>query len=65
MQINWIKCSERMPPDDQPIILNDVGGCLLIRTLHLNENAKLLLNMHEFQWMPDIGDNWVNLRGFH
>lgn len=61
-QIQWTKCSERMPPNGVELILRDIDGCLLIRVFEITETAKNhLLNKFEFKWTPYTDEKWEEL----
>ncbi len=58
MTINWKKCSEQMPPDDETVIMNDIGGCLIIKAL----NPRLPKEtMDKMQWIPYTPEAWKEL----
>ena len=55
MTINWIKCSERMPPSDTWLIMNDIGGCLIIKALR-PVLPKFISD--RMQWTPYTEEAW-------
>jgi len=58
MTITWIKCSERMPPENLEVIINDICGCMIIKAL----DPKLPKHLTDsLQWIPYTEEVWKEL----
>lgn len=57
-QITWTKCSEKMPPDDVPLIINDIDGGLLIKAVSPRLPKEL---SDRLQWAPYTSETWKEL----
>ena len=57
-QINWIRCSEQMPPDDHSeIILNDGNNNWIFEgyMIHIEWMKKVAIN---HKWIPYTEEAW-------
>ena len=66
MAINWIKCSERMPPDDEllPVIAKHIGGDpeeTVLSGAWFNFMARSYSQEKEPSWMPYDEETWEML----
>ncbi len=58
--IQWIKCSERMPPDDgSEIILKDY--CAYTRTNGMTARRVHLVSIGYTRWIPYTKEAWEEL----
>ena len=61
MRIHWIKCSERMPPDDhRKIIVRDKNG-LRKRKKKIMVLYYRLCKHNQYEWIPYDEETWRKL----
>ncbi|WP_090720541.1 DUF551 domain-containing protein [Nitrosomonas sp. Nm166] len=61
MQINWIKCKERMPPDDDSdIIVSDQGRYYILPSYMINRMRRSAI-MNGYEWIPYSDEAWKGL----
>lgn len=59
--INWIRCADRMPPDDDRIIVNDLTKYLDILGIELWVQKELYGDPHDYEWIPFDEATWQEL----
>lgn len=62
MTIPWIKCSERMPPDDgTKIILNNMKHTSIELGTHIHSLASIRMDISTLSWIPYDEAIWREL----
>lgn len=63
MNIEWTKCSEQMPPDDDnDVILHDIGYSYSIATgSDVNKWADCITPKQVMEWTPYTEEAWKEL----
>ena len=66
MTINWIKCSERMPPDDETLIICTYGTGMIdkMHAMIFHAACKLSKKLNgdtDIRWIPYTKEAWEEL----
>ncbi|ALQ52357.1 hypothetical protein [Nitrosomonas ureae] len=61
MQINWIKCREQMPQDDDSdIIVSDQGTYYILPSYMISRMRRSAI-MNAYEWTPYTEEAWKEL----
>ncbi len=61
MQINWIKCKEQMPPDDDSDIIVSDQGKYYILPSYMISRMKSSAIMNGYEWIHYSDEAWKEL----
>lgn len=61
MKINWVKCADRMPPDDENLIILNDTGYFIIREGYLVNRWESTLSVNGSEWCQYTEEAWMEV----